>query len=117
MDLEILKGSRQLFQVKPPNTNAYSVFAKDSKRKVVLLNITIVNTTASSALYSLFLDKNGTTYDTTTALAYNVAVAANTVSLVEYNLGLPIDFQSDGNFAVQVGTANAFTITGNGIEL
>lgn len=108
--------TRQLFQVKPPNTAAYSVLRKAAKRKVVLLNIQVVNTTGSAAVYSIYLDKDGTTYNESTALVFNASLAANTAALHQWTDGLPMDAQTEGNIAVQVGTANAITLTGNGIE-
>lgn len=116
-DLESLKSVKQLVQAQPPNTNAYSIFSKSNKhKKVVITSIMIANTSANAIQYSLFLDKDGTTYSTGTALASSVSLGAHTSALLEFNNGLPIDPGAAGNLAVQVDTANAVTFTVNGIE-
>lgn len=117
MNLELAKSVRMLSQDTPPNTNAYSVVSAGIKRKVLLTSIIIVNTTSNAAAYSLYLNKNGNTYNTATTISYNTSLAANTMALLEFTNGLPIDLQYAGNFAIQSGTANALTFTTMGIEL
>lgn len=79
--------------------------------KIILTTIIIANTTSSAAKYSVFHDVDGTTYDQSTALAYEVSLAANSVVELEWPLALPI---SAGNLAVQSGTGNALTYTAYG---
>ena len=107
---------KQLVQTRPAGTAAVSAILKPKRRKLVIKNITICNTTGSSANYSLYLDRNGTTYTEVTALYFNAALAANTTAFIEYNNGLPFDPDAQGNFAVQTSTGNALTFTIDGIE-
>lgn len=107
---------KQLAQVRPSSNTAVSAILKPKRRKLVIKNIQVVNTTSSSAKYSLYLDRDGTTYNETTAIAFNEAVAANTTVLREYINGLPFDPDTAGNFAVQTDTGNAFTFTIDGVE-
>ena len=116
-DLATLQNVRQLAQVRPPNTNTMSVLSAAVKRKVVVMSMVLCNTTTSAATFSIFLDKDGTTYDQTTALFYGITLAANTTEMIELHEGLPLDPQVSGNLALQVGTANAITFTINGLEL
>ena len=118
MTINDRSGLRQLFQAYAPNTNAYSVFRKVAKRKVVLTCLNVVNSTNAAVTWSFFLDRDGTTYSAATALAYNQSLAANTSVQVTWGeLGLPLDYGVAGNFAVQAGAANAITYTGLGVEL
>lgn len=116
-DLATLQNVRQLAQVRPPNTNAMSVLSAGIKRKVVVTSVVLCNTTTAAATFSIFLDKDGTTYDQTTALFYGITLAANTTEMIEFRAGLPMDPQTAGNLAIQIGTSSAITFTFNGLEL
>jgi len=114
----IIPNLRQLAQYRSPNTDAISVLTTNQKRRCVITSINIANTTNAAATYSLYLDKNGTTYDQTTALAYGVQIAANSQVLEEFVDGLPLgDPTAAGNLAVQSNTTNALTFTINGVEI
>lgn len=116
MNLEVFQNVKQLAQSRPSDTNAVSVLAKAVKRQVVVTSIVISNTTGSAATYSIFLDKDGTTYSQATALYYAVSLAANATMLLEFDAGLPFDKATAGNLAVQSGTGSALTYTVNGVE-
>lgn len=117
-ELQISQQVRNLKQYRPPNTSAISVIQTNPRRKVVIKSINIANTTAADATFSLYLDNDGTTYDATTAIAMSVLIEANSLTLIEYAAGLPLEHASNnGNFAVQSNTTNALTFTISGIEV
>jgi len=74
--------------------------------------IIVCNTTASPVTFRIFHDNDGTTYDQTTALWYDVSLAANTTTLISSeapNGGIAL--QQNGTIGVQIGTADAITFT------
>lgn len=116
MSIEVFKSSKQLAQVRPNSNSAVSAIVKTEKKKYVLTNIVVTNTTNSNVAYSLYHDKDGTTYDQTTALAYSKTLVANDYTIIEWVNGYPLDIGYSGNFAVQTSSANALTFTINGAE-
>lgn len=117
MQIDFSNIPKQLAQSRPSGTGATSVIAKSRKRKLLITSIIVANTTGSAANYSIYLDKDGTTYDQTTALFYAVSLTANGTEIIEFTNGLPFDTDASGNLAVQTGTGSALTFTINGIEL
>lgn len=115
MNLDTLKSVRQLAQSRPSGTSAVSVFSSGVNSKATITSIVVANTTAGAVDYSLYLDKDGTTYDQTTALFYTISLAARASIVLEFILGLPLDVGTAGNFAVQTSSANALTFTINGV--
>lgn len=107
-----LKGV-QIAQSRPSNTNAVSAISPTDGQIIQVTSVFICNTTGSNATCRIFHDEDGTTYDQSTALFYDVTLAANT--------SLHIDLadtwlrDSTGNLAVRVGTASAITFTFYGI--
>lgn len=68
--------------------------------------IHIANVTGSAALYSIYWDPNGTTFSTSTALAYQISIAAN--SAYPFVIGFEMN---SGIVAVQSSVAGALTFT------
>ncbi len=106
-----MSRTKQLGQVRPTDTNNTVLFSPSKTDRYTVRNIIVCNTTASAAAYRIFCDENGTTYDQTTALAYDVSIAGNSTTLYEMDV-----FMNDtgGNLAVRTDTANALTFTANG---
>ena len=100
----------QLGQLRPANTTAASLFSPTSG-EVLVKTVVCCNTSGATAKFRLFHDDNGTTYDETTALAWDVEVPADSVATVELNIMMD---DSSGNLAVRTDTANAFTFTAYG---
>ncbi len=93
-----------------PSTTATSIYSPDSGNVGIIKTIVVCNTTAGALTFRIFLDDNGTTYSTATALFYDVSIAANT-SLI-YNVYIPMN-DSNGNLAVRSSaTGVAFTVSG-----
>lgn len=105
--------TKQLAQVRPANTTAVSAFSPDLNDRITIVNIIICNTTVVPAKYRIFLDADGTTYDESTAIAYDVSLPGNSTTAFEVDLYMN---KSTGNLAVRTDTANALTFTVNGIE-
>ena len=103
--------TKQLGQLRPSNTTAVSIFSPTDRDRCVVRNIIICNTTSSTATYRLFVDEDGTTYDQTTAIAYDVPLLGNTTDVWEVPIYL---HDPAGSVGVQTGTGSALTFTANG---
>tara|TARA_R100001244_G_C5146944_1_gene128945 strand:+ start:120 stop:494 length:375 start_codon:yes stop_codon:yes gene_type:complete len=98
----------QLGQLRPANTTAVSIFSPRAKVLVKITAIIITNLDTNPHAYRLFHDDNGTTYNETTALAWDTTIIANdTMSLV---VGI---WMSDlnGNLAIRTDSANNINFT------
>jgi len=104
---------KQLGQLRPANTTAASLYSPVANVTGIIKTLHVCNTTASSAKFSIYSDDNGTTYDESTALFFDVLLAANTT--VQISMFVAMDNEA-GNFAVQTDTASAITFTLFGAE-
>lgn len=105
--------SNLLGQARLSDTNPASVYAPANKITGVVKMIRIVNTTSSAATYRMFHDKNGTTYDETTALEWDKSIAANSSEQIDCFIAV----KSSGNLAFRSGTSNALTYSVYGVEV
>lgn len=106
-----------LGQATPSDTNAVSIYSPASP--VVSTEITsifICNTDSSQHSYRIFLDDDGTTYNTTTALFYDKTINGNETSIPLSGTSVFMNNLS-GNLAVRTNSANNLTFTVLGIEL
>jgi len=104
---------KQLGQLAPANTTAASIYSPGTDTTGIITNITVANTTASSAKFRIFVDDDGTTYSAATALYYDVPILANqTVAITTY---IAMN-DSTGNLAVRTDTNDAITFTVFGAE-
>jgi len=109
---ENLKGV-QIAQSRPSNTTAVSAVSPTDGQIIQVTSVFLANTTSANATFRIFHDEDGTTYDESTALFYDVTLDANTslhIDLADIWLR-----NSSGNLAVRVGTASAITFTFYGI--
>jgi len=104
---------KQLGQLRPANTTAASAYSPASSTQTIIHNVIVCNVTGSSVKYRLFVDSNGTTYDETTAISWDIDLAANSTDMVEVKICMD---DSTGNLAVRTDTANAINFTVNGEE-
>jgi hypothetical protein len=104
-----------LGQLRPANTTAASVYSPAASTEAQITAITVCNTSGAAATMRIFLDDNGTTYDQTTALYYDVPVAADDTVSIFFERGI---FMNDatGNLAVRTSVADALTFTVWGLE-
>ena len=98
----------QLAQLRPDHINLVSIYQPEERYIAVIKTILVCNLTANPVTYRLCHDNDGTTYDETTALAWDVIVPANTTD--EWFGFYPMD-NANGHFAVQTGTADAINFT------
>jgi len=105
---------RQLGQLRPADTNAASLYSPVSNIVTMISSVFISETSGTARTFRIFHDDNGTTFDETTALYFDVAIAANTTTPISLNI-----FMSDpaGNLAVRSSANSALTFTVYGEEL
>lgn len=102
---------RILAQTRPTDTAAHTAYTKPSKQPVTVEAIAVCNTTASAATFRIFICTNGTTYDQTTAIAYDMTCPANDTDIISFPFTLDT---AGGTVGVRSGTGSAlnFTIIG-----
>lgn len=105
---------KQLGQLRPANTTAASLYSPDANLTGIAKNLVVSNTTAIETTFRVFVDDDGTTYDETTALFFDVPLKGNTTVLIDMYAAMN---DPTGNFAVRTGTASALTFTLFGAEL
>ena len=105
---------KQLGQLRPANTTAASIYSPAANVTGVIKTVVVCNTSAAAATFRIFHDDNGTTYDESTALFWDVNV--NPGQTVDFDTFAPMN-DSTGNFAVRTGTASALTFTVYGAEI
>jgi len=109
-------SEKQLGQLRPANTTAASLYSPPTGIiSTEVTTIFVTNTTAGAIAYRVFIDEDGTTYDETTALYYDVSLGANTTEMINPN-GLFMN-NSSGNLAVRTATNDALNFTAYGIEI
>ena len=65
---------KQLGQATPANTTAVSIYSPASLTTGVAKSLIVCNTSAASAKFRFFADADGTTYDESTAIFWDVEV-------------------------------------------
>lgn len=104
--------SRILAQSRPANTTAVSVYTPPASTVTEIKRIVVCNTTGTSQDFRIFLDEDGTTYNETTALFWDVPVPGDSTLQIETSWWL----NSSGNLAVRTDSGDAFTFTVFGAE-
>lgn len=101
---------RQLGQVRPASTPATALFqpTKNAHYNIDLINI--VNVGSVTANVSLFHDKDGSTYDETTALLWQCPLYVGETIQIEMAKGFA-DYLLAGSVAAQTSVSNAVTFT------
>lgn len=102
-----------LSQSRPGNTTATSVYSPAASIHTEVKSVVVCNTAATSQKFRIFLDNDGTTYNETTALFWDVPVPADTTLQIEAGWWLD---KTAGNLAVRSDLADAFTFTVFGAE-
>jgi len=104
---------KQLGQLRPANTTAASLYSPATNVTGIAKNLVVSNTTSNLAKFRVFSDDDGTTYDETTSLFFDVPLSGNTT--VQIDMFVALD-DPTGNFAVRTDTASALTFTLFGAE-
>jgi hypothetical protein len=105
---------KQLGQSRINGTTATSVYSPAVGVTAIIKTIYIANQSGSADTYRLFVDDDGTTYDQTTALFYDIVIEADETLQIDTFIAMN---DPSGNVAFQNGTANALTITLFGAEI
>lgn len=105
---------KQLGQARETSINPVSVYSPGAGITALIRTIVIANTTDSPVLYRLFIDDDGTTYDESTALDWDVQIPANGKAQIDGYF--PMN-NSSGNLAYRSSVANTLTITVFGAEV
>jgi hypothetical protein len=105
---------KQLGQRRDNDTDTHSVYSPASGITAIITTIMLANTSDKSATVRVFIDDDGTTYNQTTALVYDIVIPRGATE--DIRGFFPMN-NSDGNLAYQQGTANAITITIFGTEI
>jgi len=102
---------QQLGQLAPANTTAASLYSPGANEIAVIKTIVICNVTSVTAAFRIFVDDDGTTYDATTALFYDVSIGGNTTVQLDTFYAMN---DATGNLAVRTDTADSLTFTAFG---
>lgn len=104
---------KQLGQNRPPTGGTAVSNYSPASGTAIIKSIVVCNTSGAAATYSIFLDDDGTTYDQTTAVFFDVPIDADDTHLLQ--VYWPLD--SAGNLATEASVNNAVTFTSLGMEI
>jgi len=104
---------KQLGQARENSTNAVKVYSPNINIDSVVTTIVLCEQAGATATFRIFIDDNGTTYDQSTALYYDVTLQAN--ETLQIDTSWPMS-DTRGNLAYRSSVANAITITVFGTE-
>lgn len=102
-----------LAQLRPADQTAASLYSPPLGVRAEIQTIVVTNSDAGTAVYRLFHDEDGTTYDETTALSWDISKATDTTDIITLTLWMT---NPAGNLAVRTSVNSAFTFTCYGIE-
>lgn len=102
----------QLAQSRPSGTSATQVYSPGASEEVIIKSIVVSNTSGAAATYRVFVDHDGTTYDQTTALFYDISLDGGASDVIEATICMS---DTTGNVAVRTSVADALTFTLNGM--
>ena len=104
---------KQLAQLRPSSTVAVSLYSPPQQRRSEVRKIVIANTSNASQTYRIFHDNDGTTYDQTTSLCWDIPIGVGVTDTFTEEIWLA---DESGNLAVKTSTSNALTFTAYGSE-
>jgi hypothetical protein len=103
----------QLFQNRPSGTTNTTAFT--ATQLTEFTRILVCNTTGSAVTFRLFHDDSGSTMDQSTALFYDVSIAANTTEdIISQVKDAGLSVAKDGTIGIRSSTADALNFTGYG---
>lgn len=103
-----------LGQIRPANDTAATAVQANAGEIVVVRHMYICETANGAATYRLFIHTTGTTYDETTAIGFDTAIAANARVTEELYLTLG---NPAGSIGVRTSVADALTFTFTGLRI
>lgn len=109
---------RQLAQLRPDNTLYNTLIAgggQDGPR-IEITRIHVVNTNSTSTFWRLCHDVDGTTFDESTAIYWDIPIAGDTTEVIDaQHPGGGIALGKSGALGLLIGLANAITVTVYGV--
>lgn len=111
----VVFNGNQLAQLRPANTSTTTLLDPIDNSLYIVYTIVIANVTGTAANASLFHDLDGTTFDQSTALLYQVSVPGNDSTILTFEKGLTIT--PSGHLGVQSGTSSSLTYTIYGLKI
>ena len=109
-----MAGFSVLGQVRPSGTAAVSLYSPPAATDTIVSMIKCCNVSVAAADVSVYLDDDGSTFDESTALHFEVELLAGETLEVTGTITLN---DSSGNIGVQSSVANAITFTLFGDEV
>ena len=97
-----------LAQSRPGNTTAVSAYSPPTSTFTKITRIVVCNTASTTQKFRIFLDNDGTTYDETTALFWDITTPTDTTVEIDADWWMN---NSSGNLAVRTDSASAFTFS------
>ncbi len=107
---------QELFQALPSNTSNLQVYSPSAAGQTVVRSIFVCNNSASDVAFRIFVDTDGTTYSTATAIFYDLVMPATTSDDVLKGSVIMMNSTS-GNIAVRSATGSAISFTGYGVVI
>ena len=107
-------AEKYLGQARENSIDAVSVYSPASDVTAIIRTIMLANTSGNPATCRVFIDNDGSTYDETTALAWDIDVPLDTSLQID---GWFVMDNSLGNLAYSSSVANAITISVYGAEV
>ena len=101
---------RQLGQLRPANTTAAAIFSPTENKPYHVHAVLIANTGSSTIKVSLFHDTDGDTWDETTAIVWEAAIATDGYLHLTFERGIT-GYHSAGSLGVKTDTADDATFT------
>jgi len=101
-------SEQMLGQARENSANAVSVYSPSSGEVAIITNIMLCNTSAATATYRVFHSNGGTTYDESTALAWDVVLGVGEFHSISSFIAMS---NPAGNIAYRSSVANAVTCT------
>jgi hypothetical protein len=105
---------KQLGQARENSTNAVSVYSPGASTTAIVKGIFVCNQSGADAQVRVFVDDDGTTYDESTAIIWDITVPADSVLDIDTFVAMN---DANGNLAYRSSVANALTITVFGAEI
>lgn len=103
-----------LSQLHPSDITATTAFTVSDGYTNIITTIHVCNTSLNDLMFSIYLDDDGTTYDKTTALYYDVPISAKETVQIQTHVGMNT---VGGSIGVKGSAGASLTFTINGVEI
>ena len=109
-------ASSRILAQKRGTTSLVTAYSPGTGIRALIYTIIVANTSGAASDFQLAIDDDGTTYDETTTIAWNVPCNDGAIVQFDFEHGLPMN-RTEGNIAVMSAVSNAHTFTIIGEEL